>query len=412
MIETPHTALSDALRVLAIDDNRDNLTTLKAVLGEALPSCRVVVAETGLQGLALAEAEDPDAVLLDIVMPGMDGFEVCRRLKATEGLRDIPVVFLTALRTDRESRVRALEIGAEGFLSKPLDEAELVAQVRAMAKLKAANRLRRLERDELAALVAQRTRALEEELAQRERLEAQLRVSQKMEAIGRLAGGIAHDFNNLLSVILNFTGFALDALPAGDPVAEDLAEVKAAAERGAALTRQLLTFSRKQVLQPVRLGLDEVVAELAPMLRRTLGEDIDFSLALEAQPGPVRVDRSQVEQVIMNLVLNARDAMPTGGSLRLATALVTGERDEAAYGPRPAPGSYVRLSVSDSGCGMDEATLARVFEPFFTTKGKDQGTGLGLATVYGIVTQSGGDISVQSRTDEGTEFVIHFPLAP
>ena len=243
------------------------------------------------------------------------------------------------------------------------------------------------------------------DITERHALEGQLRHAMKMEAVGRLAGGIAHDFNNLLTAILGHTDLVLTALPADDTNRPAVEEVSAAAHRAAALTRQLLAFSRKQTLEPRRLVLNGVVASMEKMLRRLIGEEIVLSTQLDERLGAVRADQSQLEQVIVNLVVNARDAMPRGGTLRLTTsnaALGESKRDVA-------PGPYVRLSVSDDGIGMAPDTLAHVFEPFFTTKDIGQGTGLGLATVYGIVRQSGGYIEVKSDVGRGTTFDINLP---
>jgi two-component system cell cycle sensor histidine kinase/response regulator CckA len=247
-------------------------------------------------------------------------------------------------------------------------------------------------------------------------LEEKLLQSQKLEAIGSLAGGVAHDFNNLLCVILNSTSFAIHRLPKGDPMVEELKDVVNAAEHATALTRQLLAFSRKQVLQPVSLDINTVASALGPMLRRTLGEDIEFAQTLAPHLGSIRADPGQIQQVLLNLVVNARDAMPKGGKLCIETANleanleVEGELG-AQQDPR-APGAYVEVAVSDTGLGMDEPTKARIFEPFFTTKGLGKGTGLGLSTVYGIVKQSGGNIVVSSVPGQGTTFRIQFPREP
>jgi two-component system, cell cycle sensor histidine kinase and response regulator CckA len=244
--------------------------------------------------------------------------------------------------------------------------------------------------------------------AQAARLAENLRVSQKIEALGRLAGGVAHDFNNLLSVILGHTAFALEAVGEADPVRGDLLEVEKAGRRAAALTSQLLAFGRRQVLQPLALDLNHVVVELEKMLRRLIGEDIRLEKSLVSGLWLTLADPAQVEQVIMNLVINARDAMPNGGLLTISTANF--EQGAGAGGPLPA-GDYVVLTVTDSGSGIDEATRARLFEPFFTTKPQGKGTGLGLATVYGIVSQSGGQVQVESEPGHGSTFRVLLPRA-
>jgi PAS domain S-box-containing protein len=245
---------------------------------------------------------------------------------------------------------------------------------------------------------------------ERRKLEEQLQVSQKMDAVGSLAGGVAHDFNNLLSVILSYTDFALRTLREGDPLKDDLLEVKKAGERAASLTRQLLAFGRKQLLQPVPLNLNQVIEGVEKMLRRILGEDVDFLQVLAPNLGLVRADPGQVEQVLMNLVANARDAMAEGGKLTIETSNLDLAEEYATNPMALRPGHYIRLAVTDTGSGMDDHTKAQIFEPFFTTKERGKGTGLGLSTVYGIVKQSGGEISVYSELGVGTTFKIHFPL--
>ncbi len=247
------------------------------------------------------------------------------------------------------------------------------------------------------------------DLTERKRLEEQIRQSQKMEAIGRLAGGIAHDFNNLLTAILGYSHLVEAELGVGHPLRGDVEQIRMAGERAAALTRQLLAFSRKQVLLPEVLDLNLVVTETEKMLRRLIGEDVELVTKLEPTLDRVKIDRSQIEQVIMNLAVNSRDAMPEGGRLTIETRNVHLDA-RLIWGDVPIePGSYILLAVSDTGTGMDEATKSQIFEPFFTTKGQGKGTGLGLAMVYGIVRQSGGHVWVYSEVGEGTTFKIYLP---
>ena len=265
----------------------------------------------------------------------------------------------------------------------------------------------RHKRDEDARNDAEAGRARAEEALRQS--EGQLRQAQKMEAVGRLAGGVAHDFNNVLSVILSYGDLILEDLKAGEPMHADVEEIRKAAARGAGLTRQLLTLSRQQVNEPKVLALHDVLANMDKMLQRLLGEDVDLVLVRPPTEGRVKVDPSHIEQVILNLVVNARDAMPTGGKLTVETSNVELD-DEYARSHLPAKaGPYVMLAVSDTGVGMDRATQLHIFEPFFTTKGTGKGTGLGLSTVFGIVRQSGGSVWVYSEVGRGTTFKVYLP---
>jgi PAS domain S-box-containing protein len=247
-----------------------------------------------------------------------------------------------------------------------------------------------------------------EDLTERKRLEGRLQQSQRLEAVGQLAGGIAHDFNNLLAVILNYAEFVADALPEGD-VRKDVAEIQRAASRAADLTRQLLIFARREVAKPQPLDLNAVVAGMENLLRRTIGESIGLKMSLSSELPSVEADPGQIEQVFLNLAINARDAMPGGGQLVVETSAIDLDEGLDAGRPNLSPGRYVQLSVSDTGVGMSAEVMERAFEPFFTTKPEGQGTGLGLATVYGIVTGAGGNIGMYSEPGLGTRVSIHLP---
>jgi signal transduction histidine kinase/ActR/RegA family two-component response regulator len=260
-------------------------------------------------------------------------------------------------------------------------------------------------------LNAELIRRIDERGAQLRNTEAQLLHAQKMEAIGLLAGSVAHDFNNLLSVIMSYSALLLTDIKPLDPMRGDLQEIHNASLRAADLTQQLLAFSRQQVLEPHLIGLDAIVSGMDKMLRRLLSEDIELVVRLRPETWQVLVDPGKIEQVIMNLAINARDAMPDGGKLILETGNIELEENYSLEHFGVMPGSYAMLAVSDTGVGMDRATQSRIFEPFFTTKDKGKGTGLGLSTVFGIVQQSGGTIWVYSEPGKGTTFKIYLPRA-
>lgn len=522
------------MKLLAIDDNHDNLLTLGALLKIFLPEASLITSQSGQDGIRRARMEGPDAILLDIQMPGMDGFEATRRLKSIPSTQHIPVILVTAHRSDSACRVKGLECGADAFLSKPIDEAELVAQIKAMVRIKRSEDALRLERDSLEALVAKRTGELllanrelkenlerlaqsearysravrgtsdglwdwdlnsgdyyysprwkellgfaDDELAneaetfysrlhpdevarvrdaldahfsgrapldlelrlktreelylkvrcrgqaewnsegeavrlsgaitditERQQMEEQLRQSQKMEAVGQLAGGVAHDFNNVLTVIAGYANILKMDLPADSNHLELVEQISVASERAAQLTRGLLAFSRKQAMAPQQTDAGEIVRRVEQFLVRVIGEDIQLKTELLPERLPVFVDLGQIEQVLINLAANARDAMPRGGTFTIATGL----REDGAGGGGVS-GPHAVIIVSDTGKGMDEETRNRIFEPFFTTKEVGKGTGLGMAIVYGIIQQHKGSIRVSSTPGNGATFTIEFPLA-
>ncbi|MDX6398539.1 MAG: hypothetical protein QOJ43_1947, partial [Gaiellaceae bacterium] len=242
-------------------------------------------------------------------------------------------------------------------------------------------------------------------------LEEEINQMRRLDSVGQLAGGIAHDFNNILGVILNSAAFVAEDLEEGSPLLEDVEEIRHSAQRAAALTRQLLIFSRRDVVRPQSLDLNEVVSELERLLQRVLGEHVVLQTQFAPGLWPVLADPGQLEQVLVNLALNAQDAMPLGGRLTIQTSNVDLDDEGAARHPPAAPGPHVRLAVSDMGVGMDREVAARAFEPFFTTKPKGEGTGLGLATVYGIVRDAGGSVQIASEPERGTTVEVHLPVS-
>ncbi len=546
-------------KILIVDDNTQILSMLQTLLSEH--GYGVVAAANGAEALEKARSEPPDMIIADILMPVMDGFQLCREWKLDGRLKNVPFVFCTATYTDPKDEEFALGLGAERFIVKPMKPEAFLGILKEVFEAQKAGRLaapcepqhdetvyfreynevliRKLEakmvqiekdkrclegevaanilteeamreseekyraliettntgyvildltgkvldaNDEYARLTGHERRdeilgqsvvewtaaydrernamAVEEcvrqgfirnfeldyavhqgqtisveitatlittknglqiltlcrditEKKQAEEqmlsLQAQLQQSQKMEAIGRLAGGVAHDFNNLLTVISVQSQLALRGLREGNPLKEKLKDIELAAEQAGNLTRHLLAFSRRQILEPRVVDLNSTLEDMEKMLGRVIGEDIELKTVLSEKLGMVKVDPGQMEQVVMNLVVNAKDAMPQGGKLFLETANAELDEEYTRFHAGMIPGAYVMLSVSDSGVGMTREVQEQIFDPFFTTKEKGKGTGLGLSTVYGIMKQSGGDIYVYSEVGKGTTFKLYLP---
>ncbi len=526
-------------KILVIDDSPDNLITMTALINESFPDVVMLTATSGQEGIAIARTEAPDVILLDIVMPDMDGFAVCSALKADAELRDTPVVFVTAIKEDRANRIHALEIGAEGFLNKPIDESELAAQVQAMLKIKAAHRREHNENERLAELVKERTAKLEiqvEERIQAEELyrkasenwqatfdaitdfvlllsvdhevldvnkaalasmgksraevvgrrcfevihgadspiafcpcidsfnsgskdvvvgehsengrvfeliawpifnkakqirafahiikditerrkteenlrmiETRLRQSEKMEAIGQLAGGIAHDFNNVLGGIIGFTDMSLNIVEKGSAVERNLTRILDASNRAKNMVQRILTFSRQDNPHKANVSISYIVSEVLELLSVTIPSSVRIESDLQNDAKPVLADPTQINELILNLAMNAVYAMKNKGTLKMRLYSSTVGDEAYGYIGRIASGEYSVVEVIDTGCGMDDLTLKKAFDPFFTTKPVGQGTGMGLSVVLGIVQSHCGDVQVETEHGKGTTFRIFLP---
>ena len=367
-------------RILIVEDEgivAEDIRLTLETLGYAVPDCL----PSGEEAVERIAALEPDLVLMDIHLKGeMDGIEAAQRIQEEWGL---PVIYLTAF-ADDEILQQARLTQPFGYLLKPFKERELHATIE----------------------MALYRHQMEKEL---EAKEAQLHQSQKMEAIGQLAAGVAHDFNNLITIISGYSQLLMKMLDPEDPKRASVEEIDGAAQRAAGLVNQLLAFSRRQPTEPKRLDLNEMVTGVEKMLRRLIGESIELVVQLAPEAMGVHADPVQVEQVLINLAVNARDAMPQGGRLTFETARVDLDPPFVESRPGMRPGAHVVLTVRDTGIGMDEPTRSRLFEPFFTTKEVGKGTGLGLSTVYGIVQQANGHIQVHSQPGKGSTFQVYLP---
>jgi signal transduction histidine kinase len=376
-----------ALRALIADDSENDALLLLRVLRKAGYEPVYERVWTAPAMKAALQRQAWDIVISDYEMPNFGGFEALQLLK--ESGHDLPFILVSAVISE-ETAVAAMKAGAHDYIMK-----------RNLARLAPA-----IERELREAQTRVARKAAETALRQSEE---QLRQVQKIEAMGRLAAGVAHDFNNILTAITGHSELLLRQLDADDPRRKNAEQIEKVAYLAAGLTRQLLIFSRKQVIEPRVLDLNAVILDIKKMLRRLIGEDIEFCTLLDPAAGHIKADPGQIEQVIMNLAVNARDAMPNGGKLTVTTANITPDKNHLKNFPDMDAGDYVMLAIADTGTGMSEEVKAHLFEPFFTTKPSGKGTGLGLATCFGIVKQNTGHINVQSELGSGTTFKIYFP---
>jgi signal transduction histidine kinase len=372
--------MKSPLHILHLEDNPEDAALVQLVLKTGGIVCAITRVQTRDDFMAALERGDVDLVLSDFSLPDFDGLAAMKMVRGR--WPDVPFILVSGTVAD-EQAIELLERGVTDYVLKK-QLSRLVPEVR-RAMLEVAGRIEH--------------RRLEELFIQ----------SQKMEVVGQLASGVAHDFNNILAVIIGYTDLMIQELGPGHALHKHASEIKHAVDRASKLTRQLLIFSRKQTVQPVVLDLNEVLKNLDKMLRKLIDENIELVLVPGKQIGRVKADSGYVGQVLMNLVVNARDAMPNGGRLAIETRDVTLAEDYACAHPDVTPGDYVMLAVSDTGTGMTDEVKARIFEPFFTTKPKGKGTGLGLATCQTIVKQSGGHVSVDSEAGKGTVFKVYFP---
>jgi signal transduction histidine kinase len=422
-------------RILIVEDSPTQAKQLQLILeADEFDVDLAADAEIALQ---LFDNHAFDMIISDIMMPGLSGYEFCHRIKQGARGRDIPVVLLSTL-VDPMDIIRGLECGADNFITKPYEPEQLIDRIHTVFRNRAARAQGKLafgvevvflgrkfivnsEKEQILDLliatfedIVRTNRGLQESKAELVATKAQIESyaqAQKMEAVGQLTGGIAHDFNNILTVIIGTIEILTDAVAHDPELAEIAATVDAAAQRGAELTQHLLAFARKQPLHPRATDTNELVIGAARLLRPTLGEHIEIESMLEENAWPALVDPVQLTTALINLAVNARDAMPNGGKLTLETGNVYLDEVYAEAHREVAPGAYAMVAVSDNGTGIPAAIRDKVFDPFFTTKEIGKGTGLGLSMVYGFVKQSGGHIKIYCEDSHGTSVKIYLPRA-
>jgi signal transduction histidine kinase/DNA-binding response OmpR family regulator len=508
-------------KILAIDDKKDNLISISALLKALIPDCNVITAQSGIEGLQKAENELPDTILLDIKMPQMDGYEVCNRLKSNEKTLHIPVIMISAIRTESDDLVKGLSSGADAYLAKPIDEYVLVAQVKTALRVKNAEDHLRKQKDQLEQMVQERTKELRclynisnliakpdlsfEEVLQgivnyipsamphpddtyvritsgdhefttdqfcetaskqsssivvngkqkgvldiflsqqqsddicylkeqndfifniinkvekvierietkeeKKKLEAQLFQSQKMESLGLLAGGIAHDFNNILFAIQGNIQITLYSLSEDSPLRSHLDEAMKALNRAKEMVKHILAFSRQSEAEKKPVKVQFIIKEVVRLLNSSIPSTITIHQNIDSDAGPVYADPSQIHQILMNLATNAFHAMENdGGHFELNLDQIEMSSDELTILPDIQPGKYIKLTISDTGQGINPEIMGKIFDPYFTTKAIGKGSGLGLSLVHGIVKNHRGAITVDSQPGKGTVFTILLPV--
>ena len=390
----------DSVQILVVEDQIGMRTTLVGNLEDQ--GHRVFACQNGIEVLQYVQQNPPDIVIADLRLPDLSGLQILETLKEVNP--EAAFIVMTG-HASVETAIQALNEGAFAYITKPFNPDYVNTLIRNAVRQQ---RLLR-ENERLVETLQQSNGQLNDEIAERRRLEDQLIQSQKMEAIGRLAGGIAHDFNNLLMPITGYSQIAIKSLPTGDRLRIQLEHIYDSAQRAATLVGQLLTFSRKQLVEMKVIDLGNLIADIDSMLRRVIGENIELSTSVESGLGSVKVDPSQFEQVLINLAVNARDAMPEGGKLIVAAENITVGGSVRSGQPDIADGEYVRVTVKDNGEGMSDIVKSRVFDPFFTTKEFGKGSGLGLSTCYGIIKENGGQIFVNSEVGQGTCFEFYLP---
>ena len=384
------------MRILIVDDSANGRMVLKTYLNAAgykeLAMAASAAEAFQCLGMGNDRATNPskiDLIQLDVLMPGLDGIMACRRIKGAAELKDIPILMVTG--HDEESYLwEAFEAGASDYLTKPVSKVELQARVSSALALKHEIDCRKSAYMEL---------------------EKQLLHSQKMASIGQLVGGVAHDFNNVLTLIMGYSQLGLVHLDPDDSLHDKLEQLLKASEHAASLTGRLLAISRKQHAEPKVIDLNTLVADTTKMLRRLISEDVELITLLWQESVLIQVDPTQIEQVLINLAINARDAMPGGGKLTVEIAIVEFNQSHRGNEIEMPAGEYALLSITDTGIGMTDDVKSRIFEPFFTTKEEGKGTGLGLTTCYGIVKQNGGCLQVDSQLGRGSTFRVYLRLA-